>query len=221
MLQRSETYYKRDFWGSENLKYVEPHYRMEKASRIINSISRGKKCDLLDVGCGPATLARLLNNGIKYHGIDIAIHDPAPNLIQADFLESPIRFKDKKFDIIIAQGIFEYVGQYQSQKFSEIAKSLKRDGRFIVTYVNFDHRNKCVYWPYNNVQPLADFKNRLSVHFRVDRFFPTSHRWHHDEPKGRLMKALQMHWKTNIPVISRLFAVEYFFICSLPDSKAV
>ena len=45
----------------------------------------------------------LLRPNIQYHGIDIAIHDPAPNLIEADFLEVPIQFGDKHFDIILAQ----------------------------------------------------------------------------------------------------------------------
>ena len=78
-------YYKRDFWGKENLKFVEPHFRLEKAARIINNTARGRECDLLDVGCGPATLKRLLGENVHYHGIDIAIHDPAPNLSRRTF----------------------------------------------------------------------------------------------------------------------------------------
>ena len=78
-------------------KVYAPHFRMEKAARILNSISRNKQCDLLDIGCGPATLRQLLRSNINYHGIDIAIHNPAPNLIQADFLETPIKFYDKNF----------------------------------------------------------------------------------------------------------------------------
>ena len=117
-------YYKRDFWGKENLKFIEPHFRLEKSARIIDNIARGRECDLLDVGCGPATLMRLLGENIHYHGIDIAIHNPAPNLIEADFLETPIKFSDRIFDIILAQGVFEYVGAFQDQKFAEISKLL-------------------------------------------------------------------------------------------------
>ena len=46
----------------------------------------------------------------KYYGIDLAVHDQGPNLIEADLLKSPIRFADKKFDIVLAQGFFEYMG---------------------------------------------------------------------------------------------------------------
>jgi SAM-dependent methyltransferase len=209
-------YHKWDFWVKENLKYVRPHFRMEKAARIVDDIVRGKECDLLDVGCGPAALMGLLGANVRYHGIDIAIQEPATNLLQMDFVERPIAFGGKRFDIIVAQGVFEYIGKVQAQKFAEIAELLKENGIFVVSYVNFDHRNKRVYWPYNNIRSFSDFHTSVEQHFRVRRVIPTSHRWFHDEPKGRFVKAVQMHINMNLPVISRMFAVEYFFICSLP-----
>ena len=206
--------YKKDFWSEENLKYSRPHFRMEKASRLINRLARGRERTLLDVGCGPATLASLLDPNVKYHGIDIAIQRPAPNLIEADFLEMPIRFEDKKFDIVIAQGVFEYVGNFQSQKFAEIAQLLNGDGIFVVSYVNFDHRQKDVYWPYSNVQPFGDFRRSLAKHFTINRFFPTSYNWNHWEPGRKLLRAVNMQMNFNIPVVGPALAVEYFLICS-------
>jgi SAM-dependent methyltransferase len=207
-------YYKRDFWSEENLKFTQPHFRLQKSARLINRIARGKECDLLDVGCGPATLAHLLRENVHYHGIDIAIQSPAPNLIEMDFLESPVSFGEKHFDIVLAQGVFEYLGDFQSQKFSEIARLLNENGRFIVSYVNFGHRRKQVYWPYSKVQSFDDFRKSLACYFNIDRFFPTSHNWQHSEPNRKFMKATQMHMNVNIPLISPVLAVEYFFICS-------
>ena len=206
-------YHKRDFWSKENLSYVEPHFRLMKAAGIINRLARGRARDLLDVGCGPATLAQLLDDGIRYHGIDIAIHNPASNLMETDFVDNPIRFGNKKFDIIVAQGVFEYIGTVQAQKFREIAGILNEGGKFLVSYVNFNHRNWTNYSPYNNIQPVADFRTSLNQFFSIDRFFPTSQRWHHREPSTRLKKAIHMHINCNIPLFSRIFAVEYFFIC--------
>ncbi|HZO99476.1 MAG TPA: class I SAM-dependent methyltransferase, partial [Terriglobia bacterium] len=182
MPDTSAQYYKRDFWIQENLKYAQPHFRLEKAARIVNRIANGKKCDLLDVGCGPATLRYLLDRNIQYHGIDIALHEQASDLLQVDFLENPISFKGKKFDIILAQGVFEYVGAFQAQKFSEITQLLKENGTFVVSYVNFDHRKRQIYWPYSNIQSFGDFYKSLGQFFHVDRFFPTSHHWQHREP---------------------------------------
>jgi SAM-dependent methyltransferase len=218
MEQATGAYHKRDFWIKENLHYATPHYRLEKAARIVNRLSEGRKCDLLDVGCGPAALMHLLGTNVHYYGVDIAIHSPAPNLLQADFLESPIRFGDRKFDIIVAQGVFEYAGRFQADKFREIARLLNRGGTFLLSYVNFDHRDPVIYAPYNNVQSFDDFRGCLARFFRVDRFFPTSHHWHHHEPNRTYMKAIQMPIRVNIPFVSRRLAVEYFFLCSQKDS---
>src|ERR1700749_4654155 len=103
-------HYKRDFWINENKKHVPAHYRLQKSARIINALAGREDLDLLDVGCGPATLMRLLRPNIHYHGIDIAIHDEVPNLVECDFLEKPISFGGKQFDIVAALGVFEYMG---------------------------------------------------------------------------------------------------------------
>jgi SAM-dependent methyltransferase len=209
----SVQYYKRDFWSRENLKYAKPHYRLEKASRIINRIARGRECTLFDVGCGPAALRQLLAPNIRYFGADIAIQERAPYLLEADFVEGPIQFGGRKFDIVLAQGFFEYVGDQQSQKFAEIAALIKRGGIFITTYVNFGHRDREIYWPYSNVRPFADFRASLSDRFEVQRCFPTSHNWRHGEPNRRGIRDVNMHLNVNIPLFSPRLAVEYFLIC--------
>jgi SAM-dependent methyltransferase len=207
-------YYKKDFWSKENLKFSQPHYRLEKAARIITRTAGGRDCTLLDVGCGPATLMRVLPPNIQYYGIDMAIHDPAPNLVEADLLKAPIGFGGKRFDIVIAQGVFEYMGDFQSQKFAEIASILNDNGTFIVSYWNYRHRNAKVYWAHSNVQPLGEFREDLARHFRIDRFFPASHNWYHGSPSLKLNKTVNMHVNLNIPFISPILAVEYFFLCS-------
>ena len=207
-------YYKKDFWIKENQKHIPAHYRLQKAARIVNSIAQGKECELLDIGCGPATMRSLLQKNIHYYGIDIAIHNPAPNLIEADLLKSPIRFSDKRFDIIVAQGVFEYLGDFQSQKFAEIAQILNEGGTFLLTYTNFGHRDRQIYKPFNNVQPLADFRKSLTRYFNIDRCFPASYNWHGGQPTRKLVKAANIHISMNIPLIGPVLAVEYFFMCS-------
>jgi SAM-dependent methyltransferase len=207
-------YYKRDFWSQENLKFTRPHFRLEKSARVINKMAQGKECDLLDIGCGPATLMKLLDRNIHYYGIDIAIHEPASYLLEADLLEAPIRFGDKQFDFVLAQGVFEYVGEFQSRKFAEISGLLRQGGTFIVSYTNFGHHRKRVYWPYSNMQPMSDFRESLARYFRIARCFPVAHNWHHGAPQKRWLQAIQMHVNLNIPVLSPVLASEYFFICS-------
>ena len=106
------------------------------------------------------------------------------------------------------------VGRFQSQKFAEISGLLRGGGKFVVSYVNFGHRNREIFPPYSNVQPFYDFRDSLAEYFNIDRIFPASHNWHHGQPRRGFMKAMQKHLNVNIPLISPALAVEYFFICA-------
>lgn len=211
----------KDFWLKENLRYSQPYFRLEKCARIVNALSRNKSCDLLDIGCGPATLARLLQENINYFGIDIAIHDPAPNLLELDFAQHEIGFGSKSFDVVVAAGVFEYLGSHENKKLSEIRRLLKKDGKFVVTYTNFNHLNDRLidHSIYNNIQPIGFFKRDLESYFRVDRFFPSSHNWHCSEPRRTILKKIQMSLETAIPIITPMLAVNYFFVCSLKNEE--
>lgn len=206
--------YDKAFWKTENLKFSEPWYRLEKASRLVASLARGRHCTLLDVGCGPATLMRLLPANIEYYGIDIAVQNPAPNLIEADVLQAPIRFEDKHFDIVVAEGLFEYLGGSQSEKFGEIADVLNPGGVFVVSYTNFGHRRAYISELFSNVQSFDEFKASLSRHFHIDRVIPESHNWKHAQPNRPWLKAVNLRVNKPLPLVSRWLAVEYFFICS-------
>jgi cyclopropane fatty-acyl-phospholipid synthase-like methyltransferase len=205
--------YKRDFWIRENKKHTPAHYRLRKSARIVNALAGGEESDLLDVGCGPATLMRLLRPNIHYCGIDIAIQDPAPNLIETDFLDGPVGFDGRRFDIVTALGVFEYMGARQERKFSEIAQLLDEQGRFVLTYTNFGHRDKRIFEAFSNVQPLAKFRESLARHFTIDQSFPTAYNWHGGQPVRGWLKSVNMPVRANIPLANGL-AVEYFFICS-------
>jgi len=207
-------HYKRDFWIKENQKHAPAHYRLRKSARIINAIAGQEDHDLLDVGCGPATLMRLLRPNIRYYGIDMAIHDPAPNLIETDILEQPIGFNGKRFDIVTALGVFEYVAGRQEQKFSEISQLLDEHGRFVLTYTNFGHRDKRIFEAFSNVQSFDDFRQSLEKHFIIERCFPASYNWHAGQPVRALLQSANMPVKVNIPLIGTRLAVDYFFICS-------
>ena len=137
-----ERFYKREFWQTENLKFVAPHFRLVKVARIVRQLASGRRCDLLDVGCGPATLSRLMPGSVRYHGIDIAVQEPAANLIEMDFVDEPISFRGQSFDLIVVQGVFEYVGRFQSRKLKEIRDLLRDGGTFVVTYTNYAHRRR-------------------------------------------------------------------------------
>jgi SAM-dependent methyltransferase len=203
--------YKKDFWAVENRNYLQPHYRLEKSARLLNKIADRRPRRLLDVGCGPATLATLLDPNIEYFGIDIAIQKPADNLVESDFLENPIGFRGERFDLVVAQGVFEYVAAHQDQKMAEIAQLLTDDGVLLASYLNFGHRDTRIYKPYSNIQPTKAFLASLERHFTVEAYLPTSYHWVGREPRHPLLKALQMPITVKLPVVHRHLAVEYFF----------
>jgi SAM-dependent methyltransferase len=217
---RAAKYRKREFWIQENQKHIPAHYRLHKLARIITKVAQGRKTDLLDVGCGPATLMKLLPGNISYYGIDIAIRNAAPNLLEADIVETPIRFGSKRFQIVVAQGLFEYLGDAQSSKFADIASILDDRGVFLVTFTNFSHRNAQAYEPFNNIQSVQDFSGSLATHFKVAGCFPISHTWRGGQPTRAVVKSANMHINRNIPYVSPRLAVEYGFLCSRADPSA-
>lgn len=210
----SENYYARDFWIHQNLQYAEPNFRLRKCARLVNKAAHGRPCDLLDVGCGPAALRNLLDPNINYFGLDIAVHDPAPHLLETDFTENPISFQGRRFDMVVALGVFEYMGRHQTQKFAEISSILNKGGRFIMSYINFKFFRRQVSPFYNNVQSITELTNSLQQVFHVEKCFPASHHWRFKQPGKYALPAVQMRLNCNIPLISPWLAFEYFCICS-------
>jgi SAM-dependent methyltransferase len=206
---------KRDYWINNTDFYKVPYFRLEKCAKNINALTPTGEYDLLDIGCGPATLSKLIGKNVHYYGIDIAIHVPADNLIEIDVSKHEINFKGMQFDIIVATGLFEYLGEFQRQKLSEIQKLLKANGRFITTYTNFNHIHPPLQEPtYNNVITIKEFRNDLDLFFSVEKSFPSSHNWIRREPQRNWVKKLNMLINFKIPYLSRRLANNYFFICT-------
>ena len=214
MAKTAENYRSREYWIVENAQYARPSFRLEKCARIVSGLAGGRACNLLDVGCGPAALRQVLPSNIDYYGMDIAIHQPASYLKEVDFGREPISFNNMQFDFVVGMGILEYMGEHEQQKFEEIRKILKPDGKFILSYINFDHFRKRVWPNYNNVQPIEKLVLSLKKVFNVDKYFPASHHWRQKQPGKYAVRPLQMHLNFKIPIISPALAVEYFFVCS-------
>ena len=93
--------------GANKAHYtVQPHHRLEKVARLINRLAQGKKCTLLDVGCGPATLMRQLTPNIEYFGVDITIPESAPNLLEADLARKPDQIRRQSVRYRPRTGLF-------------------------------------------------------------------------------------------------------------------
>lgn len=202
-----------DYWIKENLTYSRPHLRLQKLSKIINSIAKNNKLSLLDVGCGPAALKNLLNKNIDYYGIDIAIHEPNENFIEKDIIQNTIDFNGKTFDLIISSGFFEYAGSFYSKKFGEINDILNDSGLFILTFSNMNHIMKPKYHSWNNYASIKDIQNELSQHFIIKKQFPAYYNLKYKEITNKFFSQMQKNININIPIINTLFGVDHIFIC--------
>ena len=172
-------------------------------------------------GMRPRGLGLLLAPNIRYYGIDIAIQEPSPNLKECDILQEPITSEGAPFDLIVAQGLFEYLADHQSRKFAEIADLLTPDGTAIVSYVNFDHRRPDYYWPYSNIQPSKQFRDSLKDHFVVDKQLPTSHNWNHTEPGRWYVRVPNMYLNVNVPWLTSWLGVEYLTSADDPHERTL
>src|ERR1035437_9991979 len=127
-------YRQKDYWVVQNRQYAEPSFRLHKCARMLKELANGQECALLDVGCGPGALRQVLPLNIKYHGIDIALQEPAGFMREVDFAKNPISYDGRRFDFIVALGVLEYMGTLQNKKFQEIKDILNQDGKFIMSY---------------------------------------------------------------------------------------
>lgn len=211
-----DDYKDRGYWIVQNEQYAEPSFRLFKIARLVNSLAQGRSCSLLDVGCGPAALRPLLAANISYCGMDIAIHEDANDLREVDFSHKRITWDDRHFEFVTGLGFFEYMGQTQVKKFEEIRDILTPNGKFIMTYINFGHLRSKVWPNYNNVQSIADMTKSLESVFRIERRFPASHHWRPKQPGRNSLRSVQMRINFEIPLVSRLCALEYVFVCSHP-----
>jgi len=210
----TQEYRNKEYWIVENAQYAEPSFRLRKCARVVNQLANGRPSSLLDVGCGPAALRQLLDPNVSYYGLDLAIHERADYLREADFVKNRVAFDDRRFDFVTAMGFFEYMGQNQNQKFKEISQILNENGRFVMSYINFGHYRRQIWPNYNNVQSIAEMTKAVEKVFRIEKRFPASHHWRQKQPGNNSLPTIQMHVNFNIPLFSSMLAVEYFFICS-------
>ena len=88
----------------------------QHAKRVEKIISMAKPSSVLDVGCAYGYIVRrLLEKGIKAHGIDVSrwCERQARNIIPNHFTRHDIRkrlpFENKAFDLIYCEGVLEHI----------------------------------------------------------------------------------------------------------------
>jgi len=205
-------YWNRRIWDFDQL-----HPRLILIRNLIDTILKPGS-QLLDVGCGAATFRRILQHDIEYFGVDIAgdaiesFHDPI-HFEAIDFNVNPECFSDKKFDIVVCSGVFEYV--QQPDRFIEfLGQKLVDAGHLILTYTNRQHYLSVRNWlrggfddnadPHSNSPTIPQAVDLLAANgFKISRHVAVTNR------RKRQLPFLHRYYQFPFNALFR----QYIFLC--------
>lgn len=117
---------------------LSPYIDSMRINKISTYIPTGAQ--ILDVGCGPGYLLKVLPPNCDYYGIDIAAdiiqsnqkRFPTQNFTCVNVIEAKLPYDDKKFDVIIMAAFLEHV-RNPKPMFKEMFRVLKDGGVVIGT----------------------------------------------------------------------------------------
>lgn len=138
----------REYWNGRSPEFADVHPRLRLIGRLVAALSDVR--DVLDVGCGPAVMRTVLPPQLEYFGVDIApsvieaLGDPA-HFAVADLDASPRPFGERRFDLLLCSGVFEYVNDVRGFMAMLDAKAVP-GGHLILSFTNHQHRKDGMRW---------------------------------------------------------------------------
>lgn len=132
------------YWENETQKYQEPHLRLKRLTGEINRLPLAAGA-VLDLGCGPGTLGRLIDRSrFKYFGVDVFKQELATGVygqfdLDHDTWEQfPFR---RRFDVVVISGVLEYLSPVRIKELLQFIRQTLAapETAIIVTYTNFEH----------------------------------------------------------------------------------
>jgi predicted TPR repeat methyltransferase len=115
----------------------------------VRDAADGRIDSVLDIGTGTGSLAALFRDharstgeNVKVAGIDLSLpmlkqgrdKNAAPLLAQADVSDKHLPFQDRKFDVVTASGVLDFIGSLDDLA-AEMARVAEYDGIVAVTYI--------------------------------------------------------------------------------------
>lgn len=143
---------------------------------VLQTLASSPGGDLLDVGCGPGMMVRVLLDS-RPGDFYINVLDRSPAMVEACVLRvgganiararvgciEAMPFSDASFDVVLAMGILEYTDI--AAALAEIARVTRPDGLVLVTMLNpislYRFVQWRIYWPL--LRMLQAVKTRLNV----------------------------------------------------------
>lgn len=125
--------------------------------RKIIAFAQGRKLTILDLGCYPDHVFKILKNlGFEVFGAS-SEHEPIKkeNVVVLNIEKEKLPFSDQKFDLILFSEIIEHLNIDPEIYFKEIRRVLKPNGRLLLITPN-----------------AANLKNRVRLLLGKNIFFP-------------------------------------------------
>ena len=152
-------------------------WKAPKESNLLILHYTKKGNSVLDIGIGTGQSSEALQRaGCKVTGIDISAKMleiakkkfPKFKLYKADIENNLPALKDKKFDIVVAIGVLEFVNDIE-KVLRKVHKLLKPDGLFCFTYEKYLPKSKLQKW---KVSELGRGLVGSKISFLVHRYTP-------------------------------------------------
>lgn len=136
------------YWNVRGPEFDTVHPRLQLIGRLIGELPGVRT--MLDVGCGPAAMRRVVPPGIEYFGIDIAsdviagLDDPAHfQVVNLDTVDGC--FDDRRFDLVVCSGVFEYIND--RERFMRLLRrKAAPGGHLILSFTNHQHLKDGLRW---------------------------------------------------------------------------
>lgn len=178
--------------------YLKLNLREVESARTIKKWLRGKK-KIIDIGCGAGHQTAFLGaTGIDHDPQALKIakkHFPKTKFILGDITQK-LPFKKNSVDALVCSNVLEHLTNKGREKFfAEAKKILKKDGVFILSYVDLSHWMNhllaSLIPDYGIKDPthlvswsIPEFKKYISRHFQIIKEKKVS-------PYGRLIFVTQ------------------------------
>jgi methionine biosynthesis protein MetW len=114
-----------------------------RIKEIVRRITQGKRCRILDVGCGDGSLIAIFCLAHDCYGIDVSeaqlkkAHEKNIKTYRLDMENEGMPFENNYFDLVICSETIEHLLD-PDNLLREIHRVLKSEGNFILTFPNMN-----------------------------------------------------------------------------------
>ena len=136
------------YWNERSPDFHVVHARLRLIGELVAPLAGVRT--VLDVGCASGALRSVLPPTVEYFGIDlarsvIAAHGDPSHFEVADLDGAPNPFGERRFDLLVCSGVFEYVND-RAGFMRMLARKAAPGGWLVLSFTNHQHRKDGLGW---------------------------------------------------------------------------